>query len=94
MSFLASYQLSVITVLLPAPPLKTGCLIDGLEDKDPEAVAESVSVCVERWRNAGPDARKKMFVLFKITGIFSKPDPSRFPKSAQEGGYPDLGDYN
>ena len=46
------------------------CQVDGLEDKDPEAVAESVSVCVERWRNAGPDARKKMFALFEITGIF------------------------
>ena len=32
---------------------------------------ESKSVCVERWRNAGPEARKKMFALFAVTGIFA-----------------------
>jgi hypothetical protein len=25
---------------------------------------------VERWKNAGPEARKKMFALFAIAGIF------------------------
>ncbi|KAJ7206977.1 hypothetical protein C8J57DRAFT_1099457, partial [Mycena rebaudengoi] len=29
-----------------------------------------VNTCVERWRNAGPEARKKMFALFAISGIF------------------------
>lgn len=29
-----------------------------------------VNTCVERWRNAGPEARKKMFALFAIAGIF------------------------
>ena len=36
-------------------------------DGTPEEVA---SVCVERWCNAGPEARKKMFALFAVSGIF------------------------
>ncbi|KAI0354456.1 hypothetical protein OH77DRAFT_1456513 [Trametes cingulata] len=35
-----------------------------------EEPSESRSVCAERWRNAGPEARKKMFALFAVTGIF------------------------
>ncbi|KAF9470952.1 hypothetical protein BDN70DRAFT_909448 [Pholiota conissans] len=31
---------------------------------------EKVNVCVERWKSAGPEARKKMFALFAIAGIF------------------------
>ena len=27
-------------------------------------------VCVERWRSASPESRKKMFVLFAVSGIF------------------------
>jgi hypothetical protein len=26
--------------------------------------------CAGRWRNAGPESRKKMFALFSISGIF------------------------
>ena len=33
-------------------------------------LAQCMNTCVERWRNAGPEARKKMFALFAITGIF------------------------
>ncbi|KAH9856316.1 hypothetical protein C2E23DRAFT_722786, partial [Lenzites betulinus] len=33
--------------------------------------SEATSLCAERWRNAGPEARKKMFTLFKATGIFA-----------------------
>lgn len=29
-----------------------------------------IDVCVERWRSAGPEARKKMFAMFAISGIF------------------------
>lgn len=36
--------------------------LDGLE--------HCINSCVERWRNAGPDARKKMFALFSVAGIF------------------------
>ncbi|KAL0564802.1 hypothetical protein V5O48_017232 [Marasmius crinis-equi] len=33
-------------------------------------VAEAVSVCVERWKAAGPEAQKRMYLFFAITGIF------------------------
>jgi len=33
-------------------------------------LAKCVNTCVERWRNAGPEARKKMFALFAVAGIF------------------------
>jgi len=33
-------------------------------------LAKCLDTCVDRWRNAGPEARKKMFALFAITGIF------------------------
>ncbi|OBZ67902.1 hypothetical protein A0H81_12134 [Grifola frondosa] len=31
--------------------------------------SEPTTICVERWRNAGPEARKKMFALFAVTGV-------------------------
>jgi len=33
-------------------------------------LAKCLDTCVDRWRNAGPDVRKKMFALFAIAGIF------------------------
>ena len=33
-------------------------------------LADSVNICIERWRNAGSESRKKMFALFAIAGIF------------------------
>ncbi|KAI0371570.1 hypothetical protein BV20DRAFT_941699 [Pilatotrama ljubarskyi] len=39
-------------------------------DIDDPSAQTAVSTCVERWRNAGPEARKKMFALFAVTGIF------------------------
>ena len=33
-------------------------------------LAKCLNTCVDRWRNAGPEARKKMFALFAIAGIF------------------------
>ena len=33
-------------------------------------LAKCLDTCVDRWRNAGPEARKKMFALFVIAGIF------------------------
>ncbi|KAH9913659.1 uncharacterized protein B0H18DRAFT_887915 [Fomitopsis serialis] len=41
-----------------------------LADSENGKIEASVDVCVERWRNAGPEARKKMFALFAMTGIF------------------------
>lgn len=35
-----------------------------------EGVEKIADVCVEHWRSAGPEARKKMFALFAIAGIF------------------------
>jgi hypothetical protein len=33
-------------------------------------LAKCLDTCVDRWRNASPEARKKMFALFAIAGIF------------------------
>ncbi|OCH84141.1 hypothetical protein OBBRIDRAFT_786534 [Obba rivulosa] len=41
--------------------------IDGQRNASP---SDSVDTCTQRWRNAGPEARKKMFALFAATGIF------------------------
>lgn len=35
-----------------------------------DELAKCMNTCVERWRNAGPEARKKMFALFAVAGIF------------------------
>jgi hypothetical protein len=35
-----------------------------------DEVQKITDVCVERWRSAGPESRKKMFALFAISGIF------------------------
>ena len=35
-----------------------------------DELAQCINTCVERWRNAGPEARKKMFALFAVAGIF------------------------
>lgn len=35
-----------------------------------DELAQCVNTCVERWRVAGPEARKKMYALFAIAGIF------------------------
>jgi hypothetical protein len=35
-----------------------------------DELAKCLDTCVDRWRNAGPEARKKMFALFAIAGIF------------------------
>ena len=39
---------------------------DDWADDDDAAQQE----CVRRWRNAGPEQRKKMFALFEESGIF------------------------
>lgn len=35
-----------------------------------DELAKCMNTCVERWKNAGPEARKKMFALFAVAGIF------------------------
>ncbi|KAK7022809.1 hypothetical protein VNI00_016936 [Paramarasmius palmivorus] len=37
------------------------------ETKDLEAC---IDTCVDRWRNAGPESRKKMFAFFAVSGVF------------------------
>lgn len=39
-------------------------------DIDNPTEGDPVSICVDRWRNVGPESRKKMFALFAVTGIF------------------------
>lgn len=35
-----------------------------------EELQKITDVCVERWRSAAPESRKKMFALFAVAGIF------------------------
>ena len=35
-----------------------------------DELAECLDTCVNHWRNTGPEARKKMYALFAIAGIF------------------------
>ncbi|KAJ6612066.1 hypothetical protein B0H10DRAFT_1952591 [Mycena sp. CBHHK59/15] len=44
--------------------------INELSSAEAEELANCVDTCVERWKAAGPEARKKMFMLFAIAGIF------------------------
>ena len=40
--------------------------VDVDENREP---MENISACIGRWRNAGPEPRKKMFDSFAATGI-------------------------
>lgn len=40
------------------------------DDGDVTAGSPEVTVCIERWRAAGPDERKRMWKMFAETGIF------------------------
>ncbi|KAJ7192578.1 hypothetical protein GGX14DRAFT_379958 [Mycena pura] len=44
--------------------------INELSSNDSEELANSLNTCVERWKAAGPESRKKMFALFAVAGIF------------------------
>jgi len=54
---------------LPEPDLD-GEDVAWLNVTEIDELAQCVNTCVERWRNAGPEARKKMFTLFAVAGIF------------------------
>ncbi|KAH7908745.1 hypothetical protein BJ138DRAFT_1203757 [Hygrophoropsis aurantiaca] len=41
-----------------------------IPEPDTEDAAEPTDVCVDRWRNAAPESRKKMFAIFRKSGIF------------------------
>ncbi|KAF8874764.1 hypothetical protein BD779DRAFT_1613541 [Infundibulicybe gibba] len=40
---------------------------EGSEGSEP---TQGVEVCLEQWRNTGPDTRKRVFALFAVSGIF------------------------
>ncbi|KAJ6456851.1 hypothetical protein C8R45DRAFT_1110650 [Mycena sanguinolenta] len=44
--------------------------VNELNPDDAGELQKCVNTCVERWKAAGPEARKKMFALFAIAGIF------------------------
>ncbi|KAG1798652.1 uncharacterized protein HD556DRAFT_1430888 [Suillus plorans] len=43
--------------------------VDEIESSD-NSSAEPVSICIDRWRNAAPETRKRMFAIFRKSGIF------------------------
>ncbi|KAJ7767585.1 hypothetical protein B0H14DRAFT_2402739 [Mycena olivaceomarginata] len=38
--------------------------------QDSDELTKCLNTCVERWKAVGPEARKKMFALFAVAGIF------------------------
>lgn len=60
----------------PAPPDLTFDLnaddddIAWLNIAEHDEVQKITDICVERWRSAGAESRKKMFALFANSGIF------------------------
>ncbi|KAJ7705037.1 hypothetical protein B0H17DRAFT_1156954 [Mycena rosella] len=44
--------------------------VNELSGAEAEELAKCLDTCVERWKAAGPEARKKMFALLAISGIF------------------------
>jgi hypothetical protein len=44
--------------------------VNELTSNETEELAKCLNTCVERWKAAGPEARKKMFALFAVAGIF------------------------
>ncbi|KAJ7691315.1 hypothetical protein B0H17DRAFT_935227, partial [Mycena rosella] len=44
--------------------------VNKLSGAEADELAKCLDTCVEWWKAAGPEARKKMFALFAISGIF------------------------
>jgi hypothetical protein len=44
--------------------------VNELEKDDADELVRCLNTCVDRWKAAGPDSRKKMFALFAVAGIF------------------------
>ncbi|KAK7060534.1 hypothetical protein VNI00_001300 [Paramarasmius palmivorus] len=44
--------------------------IPWLNVNETEDLTACVDTCVDRWKNAGPESRKKMFAFFAISGVF------------------------
>ncbi|KAK1218219.1 hypothetical protein PQX77_019103 [Marasmius sp. AFHP31] len=79
--FVDEYQDGVVnarrkTTTEPQPIACDGPQVDDdenltwLNDEELDDLAGTINPCVERWKAAGPDASKKMFSFFSISGIF------------------------
>ena len=44
--------------------------LDGADPGDVTAGTTEVTICIEGWKNAGPDERKRMWQMFVETGVF------------------------
>lgn len=44
--------------------------IDELDDWEDVDESDPMSICIKRWRNAGPEAWKRMFEMFDESGLF------------------------
>ncbi|OBZ74357.1 hypothetical protein A0H81_05684 [Grifola frondosa] len=44
---------------------------DSMLNLEGDEEPDESTICFKRWRNAGPEARTKMFALFAVTGIFT-----------------------
>ncbi|KAJ6563493.1 hypothetical protein B0H10DRAFT_2115144 [Mycena sp. CBHHK59/15] len=44
--------------------------VNELDTMQAEELAKCINTCVDRWRNAGPEQRNKMYALFAVAGIF------------------------
>ncbi|KJA19636.1 hypothetical protein HYPSUDRAFT_204380 [Hypholoma sublateritium FD-334 SS-4] len=58
------------TPTIPPPDIESDGDIAWLNVLESNELETNLNICVERWKSAGPEARKKMFALFAITGVF------------------------
>ncbi|KAK1215201.1 hypothetical protein PQX77_022207 [Marasmius sp. AFHP31] len=74
-----SHRLSRAKAAAPAPDNGDTSACDGpefnqdvawLDVNEVEGLEECADTCVERWKAAGPDANKRMYSFFAISGIF------------------------
>ncbi|PPQ93691.1 hypothetical protein CVT25_001399 [Psilocybe cyanescens] len=71
---------SNVSVSHPTPAGNGEPAVDPLPDIDDDMawlnineideLSQCMNTCIEQWRNAGPEARKKMYALFAVAGIF------------------------
>ena len=59
-----------ITDIHQTQPASGDHAIENVDMSDDSSATEPMSICEERWRNAGPEAHKKMFALFAVSGVF------------------------
>ncbi|EIW76532.1 hypothetical protein CONPUDRAFT_64281 [Coniophora puteana RWD-64-598 SS2] len=52
------------------PPISSDDFDPDASDLPPIDAGDPTEVCTDRWRNSAPEAKKKMFAVFKKSGIF------------------------